>query len=238
MSVAGIYPVEIFRNIASIDAYGELKTEAKKIVRRIDNMGVDNITALKYAIDVSPSKKFKTFLQGMIGTIQSGSDLHIFLSNIVEKYLEEEFVERKKNLELQAVVAEIFVIAIVAFPLFLVIIISIMSFLIGPPNFTIDTLFIFAFLILPLAYLGFYYIIRSVSFEEIKRYKKTSWIPDVKTLMKENTFGYSELCGLMFDVEIITRVGFCYCRACLSPDNGYPLMQVMECNEIPRISRY
>jgi flagellar protein FlaJ len=186
MSVAGLYPVEIFRNIASIDAYGELKTEAKKIVRRIDDMGIDNITALKYAIDVSPSRKFKTFLQGMIGTIQSGSDLHIYLSNIVEKYLDEELVERKKNLEPLAVVAEIFVIAIVAFPLFLVIIISIMSFLIGPPNFTIDTLLLFAFVILPLAYLGFYFIIKSVSFEEIKRYKKTHPLFDIKTVMKDN----------------------------------------------------
>jgi hypothetical protein len=57
-------------------------------------------------------------------------------------------------------------------------------------------------------------------------------------LMTENTFGYSELSGLMFDVEIVTRVGFSYCRARLYPEDGYPLMQVMECNEIPGLSRY
>jgi hypothetical protein len=59
-----------------------------------------------------------------------------------------------------------------------------------------------------------------------------------RSLMTENTFGYCELCGLMFDVEIVTRVGFSYCRARLFPDDGYPLMQVMECNEIPRLSHY
>ena len=54
--------------------------------------------------------------------------------------------------------------------------------------------------------------------------------------MKKNVFGYSELSGLMFDVEIVTRVGFSYCRAALAPENGYPLMKVLECHEIPALS--
>jgi len=53
-----------------------------------------------------------------------------------------------------------------------------------------------------------------------------------RSLMSENRFGYSELSGMMFDVEIITRVNFTYCRARLSPENGYPLMKIMECHEI------
>ncbi len=57
-----------------------------------------------------------------------------------------------------------------------------------------------------------------------------------RSLMTENRFGYSELTGLMFDVEITTRVGFSYCRARLSPDKGYPFMRIVECNEIPGIS--
>ena len=53
-----------------------------------------------------------------------------------------------------------------------------------------------------------------------------------RSLMTENRFGYSELSGMMYDVEIITRVGFTYCRARLSPDNGYPLMKIVECHDI------
>ena len=59
-----------------------------------------------------------------------------------------------------------------------------------------------------------------------------------RDLMTENAFGYSELSGLMYDVEIITRVGFTYCRARLAPENGYPLMKIMECNEITGISHH
>jgi hypothetical protein len=57
-----------------------------------------------------------------------------------------------------------------------------------------------------------------------------------RTLMTQNVFGYSELSGLMFDVEIVTRFGFTYCRARLAPENGYPLMQVVECYAITEIS--
>jgi len=53
-----------------------------------------------------------------------------------------------------------------------------------------------------------------------------------RSLMTENRFGYSELSGMMFDVEIVTRVGFTYCRARLVPENGYPLMKILECHEI------
>jgi hypothetical protein len=59
-----------------------------------------------------------------------------------------------------------------------------------------------------------------------------------RNLMTENTFRYSELSGLMFNVEIVTRVGFTYCRARLSPEDGYPLMQIVENYVIPEISRY
>jgi hypothetical protein len=59
-----------------------------------------------------------------------------------------------------------------------------------------------------------------------------------RTLMTQNIFGYSELSGLMFDVEIVTRVGFTYCRARLAPENGYPLMQVVECYAVTEISHH
>lgn len=52
-----------------------------------------------------------------------------------------------------------------------------------------------------------------------------------RKLMTHNVFGYSELSGLMFNVDIVTRVGFSYCRARLLPQKGYPLMQIIECNE-------
>ncbi len=52
-----------------------------------------------------------------------------------------------------------------------------------------------------------------------------------RSLMTENRFGYSELSGLMFDVGIVTRVGSVSCHARLAPENGYPMMSVVELRE-------
>ncbi|MDI6899480.1 MAG: dihydroneopterin aldolase family protein [Methanolinea sp.] len=49
-----------------------------------------------------------------------------------------------------------------------------------------------------------------------------------RSLMAPNTFGYSELSGLMFDVEIVTRVDGVACRAKLRRNGTYPLMEIVE----------
>ena len=100
MAVAGVSPAEIFQTISTISVYGEIQTEAKRIAKEITVMGIDNITALKNAIDMSPSRKFISFLQGMIGTIQSGSDLNSYLTNVSDKYLEDDLIVMTKSEEL------------------------------------------------------------------------------------------------------------------------------------------
>jgi len=159
MSVAGISPVEIFEALSAIDLYGEVQKEAKKISTELNMMGIDTINALKNAIVISPSTKFKEFIQGMLGVIQSGSELGPYFDRCVEKYMADDLIERKRNLEALAIMAESFVVTVIAFPLFLVIIISIMGMTSGGISF--DFLFILAFLILPMSYCGFYVMMKS-----------------------------------------------------------------------------
>jgi len=159
MSVAGISPSEIFEALSTIKLYGEIQKEAKKIAIELNMMGIDTITALKNAIVISPSTKFKEFIQGMLGVIQSGSELGPYFDRCVEKYMADDLIERKRNLEALAIMAESFVVTVIAFPLFLVIIISIMGMTSGGISF--DFLFILAFLILPMAYCGFYVMMKS-----------------------------------------------------------------------------
>jgi archaellum biogenesis protein FlaJ (TadC family) len=125
-AVAGISH-QVFTILASIDLW-RTQTEIKKIAKEINIMNVDSITALKNAIDISPSRKFQEVLQGIIGTIQSGSELHLYLQNSVTKLMEDDFVERKKDLDLLGVIAEIFVTCAIAFPIFLVIILTVFGF--------------------------------------------------------------------------------------------------------------
>ncbi len=159
MSVAGISPAEIFEALSNIELYGEIQKEAQKITTEISLMGVDTITALKNAIAISPSEKFKEFIQGILAVIQSGSELAPYFERCVDKYMNKDLVDRKKNLESLAIMAEAFVVTVIAFPLFLVIIISIMGLTSGGIDYFF--LYLIAFMILPMAYFGFYVMMSS-----------------------------------------------------------------------------
>jgi len=167
MAVAGISPSEIFETLSKIPVYGEVQEEAKKVTKEIAIMGIDNITAMKHAIDVSPSRKFKSFLQGIIGTIQAGSDLHTYLSNIAKKYMDDDLIARKKDLDLLEVIAEVMVLGLIAFPIFLVIILTVMGFFGGSVGTSISLLLMFSFIIIPLMYFFFYLLMKSTSIEKL-----------------------------------------------------------------------
>jgi flagellar protein FlaJ len=165
MSVAGISPSEIFGTLAGIKLYGEVQKEAKKITTEIELMGLDANTALKNAITISPSKKFRDFLQGIIAVLQSGSELAPYFDRCVNQYMFDDLNERRKNLESLALMAESFVTTVIAFPLFLVIILSVMGLTSGGISF--DFLYIISLFILPMAYAGFYVMMKSGMGEEV-----------------------------------------------------------------------
>jgi len=57
-----------------------------------------------------------------------------------------------------------------------------------------------------------------------------------RELMIPNSFGYSELSGLMLDVELTVRVNEASCHACISREGEYPMMRIEwmdEDTEIP-----
>ncbi len=187
MAIAGISPSEIFQSLSTINVYGEIQKEAKKIAKEIAIMGTDSITALKNAIEISPSKKFRSFLQGIIGTIQSGSDLHNYLSNVAEKYMQEDINDRKKDLDLLGVIAEVLVLAVIAFPILLVIILTIVGFFGGSMEDSFTLLLIFSFLILPVVYAMFYFLIRSTSFEKLGTLRKEKGLKIKEFYLKNKT---------------------------------------------------
>ena len=173
MAKTNISPVEIFHSLSSLSTYGCIREESLKIVKEVKLMGVDNITALKHAIDRSPSAKFKGFLQGLIGTIQAGSSLTTYLSNMAEFYMKEDLRAREKNLESLSLIAELFVIAVIAFPIFLIIIVTVFGFIGETSPSSYDMIFYISFVVLPLSYLGFFYIIKTSLNDDFKSNEKS-----------------------------------------------------------------
>ena len=205
MAVAGISPAEIFETLSKVKVYGEVQAEAKKITKEISIMGVDNITALKHAIEVSPSRKFKAFIQGIIGTLQSGSDLHVYLSTIAKKYMDEDLIARRRDLDLLAVIAEVIVLSLIAFPIFLVIIITVMGFFGGSMTVSMDILYVFAFFVLPLLYSFFYILIKSTSIEKLTRLEPEKNLT-LKKYYEENKTSILILLSSLFCMLVIYTI--------------------------------
>lgn len=186
MAKTNIAPVEIFHSLSTLSTYGCIKVESLKIVKEVKMMGVDNITALKHAIDRSPSEKFKGFLQGLIGTIQAGSSLTTYLSNMAEYYMKEDLRTREKNLESLSLIAELFVIAVIAFPIFLIIIVTVFGFIGETSPSSYDMIFYISFIVLPLSYLGFFYIIKTSLNDDFKSNEKQDHDRTITAIYKEH----------------------------------------------------
>ncbi len=162
MATAGITPAEIFKNLAEQPIYGEVHKEAAWIYRDIAIFNIDIITALRNAANRTPSIKFQEFLQGAITTITSGGDLKNYFLAKAEEYMRENRRQQKEFLETLGLLAESYVTVVVAAPLFLIIIFSVMALFGGPAN-TAIILYLIAFVMLPIANLGFAMAIRSMA---------------------------------------------------------------------------
>ena len=252
MSSTGTAPSEMFQTLSKMPVYGEIQHEAKKISSEIEVMGVDNITALKHAIQRSPSDKFKEFIQGLIGTIQSGTSLHSYLSTAVDQYMNDDLQTRKKNLETLGFLAEVFVMTVIAFPIFLVIILTVFSFIGSNVESTVNVLYVLSFLFLPLAYFGFYAMIKLILFETVENVQFKSLeqrIKDFFSLKRSDfrvflltvglllSFLTGNIIGLYLDwftlsLPFLFNVLFISSLLCLGPYGIYSYFQLKKKQEI------
>jgi len=162
MATAGITPVEIFKSLAEQPVYGEVHKEAAWIYRDIAIFNIDIITALRNAANRTPSIRFQEFIQGAITTITSGGDLKRYYLAKAEEYMRENRRLQKEFLETLGVLAESYVTVVVAAPLFLIIMFSVMA-LVGGSSSTGLIMYLLAFVMLPIANLGFALVIQSMS---------------------------------------------------------------------------
>ncbi len=127
MAAAGATPETVFQSLARQPIYGVVTAEAARITRDIELLGTDVVTALNRAIDRSPSPKLEDLLQGAITTLTSGGDLKTYLAQKSEQFIYENRQEQHRFLDSLGVLAESFVTVVVAAPLFLVVILSVMT---------------------------------------------------------------------------------------------------------------
>ena len=165
MSSADVNVDAIFKELARQKIYGEVAEEAAWITRDTELLGVDILTAIKDGATRTPSKRFQDFLQGVVTTATSGGQLKPYFLMKAEQYERENKLELMKRVETMGLLAETFVTVVVAFPLFLVIIIAIFAIIGGGGGLMIEVLFGIVLGMIPLSQVGFIFFMYTLAQE-------------------------------------------------------------------------
>jgi archaeal flagellar protein FlaJ len=163
MASADVNIDQIFKELARQKIYGEVAEEAAWITRDTELLGVDILTAIKSGAQRTPSKRFQDFLQGVVTTATSGGQLKPYFLVKAEQYERENKLERLQKVETMGLLAETFVTVVVAFPLFLVIIIAIFAIIGGGGAFLLEILWAIVALMIPMSQFGFIFFIHSLA---------------------------------------------------------------------------
>ena len=131
LASSGMPPERIFRSLANVgDEFG-VGEEIRRAVADIEVMGLDLNDALKRASNRSASSKFGAMLDGIVTTSHMGGDLSAFLRDESDKFKKTRVTAMKSFLDSLAGMAEMYVSFMIALPLVLVVMLSVMSFLGG-----------------------------------------------------------------------------------------------------------
>ena len=127
LATSGLTLEGIFKAIAKEDTDEDIVKDARFIVRNIDILGMDLITAIKDLVHRTPPGPYSELLEGAIVTVSTGGDLKEYFNATAKVQLEEKKMLMQKTTESLGSVAEIYTILLIVFPLLAVIMLSIMG---------------------------------------------------------------------------------------------------------------
>ncbi len=128
LSRGGMNVIEILRSLSRCtDTYGEVAREVDVIVRDMDYFGNDLRTALHSICEITPSENFRDLMYNLLTVIDSGGNISTYFRDKSEQYLNRAKVEQRGFLETLGLIAESYVTAFVAGPLFIIILGVMMS---------------------------------------------------------------------------------------------------------------
>jgi flagellar protein FlaJ len=122
LSRGGMNIIDIMRAISrSEDTYEETSREIDVVLRDMDYFGSDLKSALHNICEITPSEKLKDLMYNLLTVIDSGGNIPVYFKDKSEQYLNTAKVEQKGFLETLGLIAESYVTAFVAGPLFIII---------------------------------------------------------------------------------------------------------------------
>jgi flagellar protein FlaJ len=131
LASSGMPPERIVRSLANVGDEFSVGEEARRIIADVELMGLDLRVALRNASLRSSSKKFGSMLDGIVTTSHMGGDLASYLRDEADKYKKARAQTMKGFLENLSTIAEAYISLLIALPLALIVMLSVMSFVGG-----------------------------------------------------------------------------------------------------------
>jgi len=132
MATTGVIPYLIFKKLTETEEFfGEISREAKLVVKDVELLGLDFITALRNLASATPSTNLRTFIQGALTNALSGGEMGSYFISKAQEAMEN---NRKKFTEFIAtlgLISEIYIIGLVAAPLLIIVMFAAMMMLGG-----------------------------------------------------------------------------------------------------------
>jgi flagellar protein FlaJ len=163
---AGVPVANTFRSLAQVDTSFTISKEARTIVRDMELFGMDVISALEAASKRTPSKRFKELLEGLIATMHSGGSLEKYLAQRSRLYMQLRKIALKRFSDTLGVLAEFYVVLLVAGPLIFVVMLGVMAMLGGGGQGILNPkllLYLLTYLGIPLGSMVFLILLDMVS---------------------------------------------------------------------------
>jgi flagellar protein FlaJ len=154
---------DVFKIFSKFELYPAVDRETKKLVHDIEVFGYDIDTALKRAIDRTPSKKLGELLWGILATRTAGGDVSEYLKQKSRDFFGEyrrELYEFSRKLTLYI---EMYLTAVVVGALFFIILTSIVSGITGVAANVLTIQFLLIIGLLPAIGTVFIWIIKATT---------------------------------------------------------------------------
>lgn len=161
LASAGVTPERILRSTAEKDPKFMLSDEIANVVGRIDLLGYDVINALNAETERSPSSAYQDLLRGFAGVIRTGGDMKKFFHGITDHFFQKRALSVQSFIDTLGIIAETYVLMLIAFPLMLITMLSIMASIGGSLGGVgvMSLMYLMAFILIPICGILFLFLL-------------------------------------------------------------------------------
>lgn len=152
----------IFKTLSKFKEYGEVAEEAGNITKDVEIAGMNLSYAVKKQAKRTASGEFRDLLWGVNTVMQSGGDMHIYLSQKNEEFMNTYRRAIRKYAADLSLYVEVYLTLIITGSIFFIVLSSIISAISGGTETVAIQSFV-VFILLPLMSIGFILMVKSLS---------------------------------------------------------------------------